>query len=148
MAYYHAEIDLKLHFVFLYLRDVMRKLLIITACLSAMFCAVCFANPCDKIVGHWSGEWVDYKHTTDGATLDISQVDEKYFYGTYVMSNGKTNEFHGTCKQLTPNESYLSLQDSPPHYNPCRGLLIQNNNEITIHFYCFNPNDSGYFTKD
>lgn len=115
--------------------------------LNAMLNAACFANPCDKIVGHWSGEWINHKHTTYGAILDINQTDEKYFYGAYVMSNSKTNEFHGTCKQLTPDESYLSLEDSPPHYNPCRGLLIQNNNEIKIHFYCFNPNDSGYFTK-
>jgi len=112
-----------------------------------MFSTVSFANICDKIAGHWSGSWEGSQHTVYEATLDISQSDNNSFYGIYAMSNGSANKFSGICQPLSPDEAYLNLPNSAPLDNTCRGLLIQTNNKVAIHFHCFNPNDSGYFTR-
>lgn len=125
----------------------MKKKLISIACLSVIYSTLGFANICDKIYGHWSGEWIDDKHNVDQSSVQINQMSDKHFYGTYTLSTGYRADFNGICKQLALNEAFLTLEETAPTYNPCRGLLMQNNNELLIHFYCFNPNNSGYFTR-
>lgn len=105
-----------------------------------------FANICGKLQGRWIGNWEQFNNQYS-AKLEIHRNSNKNFSGKYELSDNSKGKFHGTCKQILTNEAYLILDQDPPWNNPCRGILMQIKTKMSLHFSCFNPNQSGYFLQ-
>lgn len=110
-----------------------------------------YANTiCAKLPGNWKGNWQDHFNKILEAKINIDPLDksEHRFDGKFYLSDGSSGELHGKCKSINVQEAYLTLRKDAPWYNPCRGTIIQVNKKMMIHFYCYEPNQSGYFIKE
>lgn len=105
------------------------------------------AKNCEDMLGEWQGYWEDEKHVLLEATLHINQATSSAFIGEFFLSNGSKGGLHGKCQTINENEIYITLRQDAPLYNPCRGTLLISNGKALVHFFCFEPNQSGYFVK-
>jgi len=111
------------------------------------FPGFCLANICTQLPGSWEGQWEDQQHRLFNAQLELRrQGDHMHFDGQFTLSDGSAGTLQGKCLPVSAKEAYLSLRKDAPWYNPCRGTVLQVDKIFMIHFYCFSPNQSGYFT--
>lgn len=108
---------------------------------------ISFATPCDTLPGTWFGNWADQTNHSFRARLQIKQNSHNTFNGKFYLSNNSDGPLHGICKAINSNEAVLTLGEDPPLNNPCRGLLLQTNQTLDLHIFCFDPNQAGYFQK-
>lgn len=118
-----------------------------TTCLILLFTSPIFATPnlCQKLKNHWQGEWENEHHQIFSAQLVVAAATDNQFHGRFVLGNGSEGTIKGVCDSLKPNEVLLYLRKDPPYFNSCRGTLLLEKREYLLHFFCFNPNQSGYF---
>lgn len=100
------------------------------------------ADMCANLSGNWEGNWLDQT-----AKLWISPMNQQQFSGGFILADGSVGKLLGQCTNISEHEAYLKLQEDAPDYNPCRGSIVFYRNALITHFYCFNPNQSGYFNK-
>lgn len=109
--------------------------------------SMALAFDCSNILGNWVGSWENESHHLFQAVINIETADKNNFIGEYRLSDGSTGGLHGKCNAINENEIYITLKQDAPLNNPCRGLLLNWKDQSLLHFYCFNPNQSGYFTR-
>lgn len=106
---------------------------------------VCFADLCEAISGQWQGEWENEQRQIYQARLELEVTHNTHFSGQFYLSNHSSGSLQGHCKTLKPDEAFLTLRKDAPWYNICRGLLVKTDDQLALHFWCYNPNQSGYF---
>jgi len=104
------------------------------------------ASVCTNLGGVWLGDW-DQQHNVLPARLLIVINENNEFTGTFILQDGSKGAIAGNCVAISNNEAYLTLKPDAPAYNPCRGTMLVDKEHMETHFFCFNPNQSGYFSK-
>ena len=102
---------------------------------------------CEQMGGEWVGNWVEQRFKHYSARLEIRTPVDRKFWGNYYLATNNRGHFRGVCKQVAPDEAILTLAKDPPCWNPCRGTLMQTKQGLSIHFYCFKPDQAGFFSK-
>ena len=123
----------------------MRKLFVLSLLMILPIYSFAFPPICQKFTGEWQGNWEDEHHKIFTAQLFLQQKDNTHITGKFVLSDGSSGLLQGNCLMVNTHEAYLILQEEPPLFNPCRGSILQVDKNLMIHFYCFKPNQSGYF---
>ncbi len=106
-----------------------------------------FADSCNNLSGNWEGNWLDQGGRVQAAKLWVGPLMHQQFVGGFMLADSSVGKLAGICSPINEHEAYIKLQEDAPDYNPCRGTIVFYRNEYIVHFYCFNPNQSGYFSK-
>ncbi len=105
------------------------------------------ASICTNLGGSWLGEWQDEQRNVMPARLLFVINENNEFTGTFLLQDGGKGTLAGSCVAISNNEAYITLKPDAPAYNPCRGTMLVDKEHMETHFFCFNPNQSGYFSK-
>lgn len=108
---------------------------------------VTYADVCKKLPGEWQGEWENGKHQLQSAEMIFYPNIIGQFSGIFKLADGSEGKVSGKCIKINEDETYLILQPEAPYFNPCRGTIMLDDNTLVTHFFCFKPNESGYFVK-
>jgi hypothetical protein len=125
----------------------LRHYRLIMLLLISFFPVLSYSSVCANLTGSWQGEMQDQQHTLMPARLWFAVNAKDEFSGGFILRDGGTGALRGRCVSISDNEAYLVLQPDAPAYNPCRGTLLVDKSMMATHFFCFNPNQSGYFIK-
>ncbi len=106
-----------------------------------------YADICNNLTGNWEGHWIDETERAQNAKLSIGPLTQQQFSGGFMLADGSVGKLSGQCTAINEHEAYIKLQEDAPDYNPCRGAIVFYKGIFMSHFYCFNPNQAGYFNK-
>lgn len=102
----------------------------------------CAANPCEKLLGQWQGEWDDLKQI-QSATVHFNSLEHNQIKGKFVLNNGDNGVLDGACTISNESSGFLTFALTPPFYNPCYGHFT----DKILRVWCFEPNEHGTFQK-